>query len=253
MRIFFLLLASYFLLLGQGKTQNPLEDAIFLRQFLEHKENNKSFELLKDSSEKFILTFKNYIDGSELSEEVFGDIINKNPFFCFGSDSCAINLGALVTAKELPHIPSNQYQDQSQNQLLPFPIEPIVDGFSKFLVTRTKEELNTLFFKKLSETFRKNKKIIILFPGTAELLLYIESDIFKYKQFLEDLRYSFNRDLQNLPNNLTYWLLNSRANIDNIYIQDVLHATDMILKGSWDDIFKYLGEDAYIHTFIEKK
>jgi hypothetical protein len=80
----------------------------------------------------------------------------------------------------------------------------IADGFARFLVKRTKEELNVAFFTKFKEAISDStyRDLQTVFPQTYRALLVIGDGIYNYEAYLQTLRESFENDLSNLMTNL---------------------------------------------------
>lgn len=80
----------------------------------------------------------------------------------------------------------------------------LADGFAKFLVKRTKEELNVAFFTKFYEEINKEeyKDARTLFPQTYLTLTAIGNEVYNYQVYINTLRESFEKDLNSLLDNL---------------------------------------------------
>lgn len=78
----------------------------------------------------------------------------------------------------------------------------IVDGLAKFLVKRTKEELNTAFFEKFKATLDSLKDLQTLFPKTTNLLGSIGTEVYNYQKYIQNLRETFKDDIETLYENL---------------------------------------------------
>lgn len=78
------------------------------------------------------------------------------------------------------------------------------DGLAKFIVNRTKQELNIAFFDKFKEVLGDPKYVDLktVFPETYGVLMVIDNQIYNYDNYLQALRGAFDRDLSDLPNNL---------------------------------------------------
>ncbi len=76
----------------------------------------------------------------------------------------------------------------------------IADGFAKFLVKRTKEELNIAFFDKLKKQFGYYPEFRIFFPNAYNVLNTIES--YEYASMLQTMKEAFETDIRLLPVNL---------------------------------------------------
>ncbi|MFM9949731.1 MAG: hypothetical protein ACKV1O_17475 [Saprospiraceae bacterium] len=92
------------------------------------------------------------------------------------------------------------------------PVTGIADGLAKFLVERTKTELNTAFFKRFKEELNsdKYKDLTSLFPATVSLLNVIETDIYQFDHYLNALRQAFEEDLRSIFDHLPAVLDNHR-------------------------------------------
>jgi hypothetical protein len=74
------------------------------------------------------------------------------------------------------------------------------DGIAKFLVERSKEELNVAFFRKFQEFLKKYPEIETVFPSTVSFINVI--DIYNYAAMLPALRSAFQKDLNGFTKNL---------------------------------------------------
>ncbi len=83
-------------------------------------------------------------------------------------------------------------------------VTTIADGLARFLVTRTKEELNVAFFTRFRETLESPRftDICVLFPNTHMLLTAIGSEIYDYNRYIQNLREAFLADLVTLDAHL---------------------------------------------------
>lgn len=80
----------------------------------------------------------------------------------------------------------------------------IADGFAKFIVARTKQELSTAFFNEFKNVLMNPEYVDLrtVFPQTYRALSVIGDEIYMYQAYLQTLRESFENDLANLPSNL---------------------------------------------------
>jgi hypothetical protein len=80
----------------------------------------------------------------------------------------------------------------------------LADGFAKFLVKRSKEELTVSFFSRFYELIKKDeyKDARTLFPQTYATLSAIGDEIYNYQAYINILRESFEKDLNGLLANL---------------------------------------------------
>jgi len=80
----------------------------------------------------------------------------------------------------------------------------LADGLAKFLVERTKEELNAAFFENFKKKINEPgyEDALILFPQTCATLNAIGSQIYNYQAYISALRESFEGDINGLLSNL---------------------------------------------------
>ena len=78
----------------------------------------------------------------------------------------------------------------------------IADGFAKFIVKRTKQELSITFFDKFKEKLKDYPDIQTIFPQTNRALKAIDKEIYMFNAYIQTLRESFEKDLASLPTNL---------------------------------------------------
>jgi hypothetical protein len=80
----------------------------------------------------------------------------------------------------------------------------IADGFAKFLVERTKEELNIAFFERFKKKIHEPgfEDAVILFPQTCSSLDVVGDQIYNYEAYIGALREAFEADINGLLSNL---------------------------------------------------
>lgn len=92
----------------------------------------------------------------------------------------------------------------------------IADGFAKFVVKRTKQELSITFFKKFKDDLGKSKDIQTVFPQTYRALSAIDREIYMFEAYIQTLRESFEKDLASLPSNLPTIIENNKDYFDSM-------------------------------------
>jgi hypothetical protein len=92
----------------------------------------------------------------------------------------------------------------------------IADGFAKFIVKRTKQELSIAFFEKFKQTLDSIKDLQTVFPQTYRALSAIDKDIYMFQAYIQTLRESFEKDLASLPSNLPSIINNHKNFFDNM-------------------------------------
>lgn len=89
----------------------------------------------------------------------------------------------------------------------------VADGFAKFIVERTKQELNVAFFNNFYKALQKPEYADLrsVFPQTYSTLSVIGDQIYMYNAYIQTLRESFDSDLSTLPEHLPSILENHAA------------------------------------------
>ena len=132
----------------------------------------------------------------------------------------------------------------------------IADAFAKFIVKRTKQELNIAFFARFKEFISKYPDLRTVFPQTYNALSIIGDEIYNYTAYIQTLRESFENDLSTLDKNLPTIIdnhpdffnqrpqlavtLNSGSYIAGA-LEDKVHPGDILKDFSTDD--KYWQDD----------
>lgn len=95
-------------------------------------------------------------------------------------------------------------------------VTTIADGFAKFLVKRSKEELSAAFFDRFKRDLEKEeyKDLRTIFPQTYRTLQSIGDDIYMFQAYIQSLRESFEKDLAALLGNLPAILENHSTYFD---------------------------------------
>ncbi|HET6253323.1 MAG TPA: hypothetical protein VFE32_04590 [Puia sp.] len=83
-------------------------------------------------------------------------------------------------------------------------VTSIADGFAKFLVKRTKQELTIAFFSRFKDLLNSPKLVDLrtVFPQTYQALTIIGDEIYNYQGYIQTLRECFEKDLSALLTNL---------------------------------------------------
>ncbi len=195
--------------------QNPYNDAVDLKR---HILNNEFIPDTTNINEVAII-LKPYLVSPPLNATKGNQILallqqqgspNYNSFI-----APYINLSGVQSDlfKELP-IPKS-----SEKKNLPiggFDVTTIADGFAKFIVKRTKQELSIAFFEKFKDELNKYPDIQTIFPQTYIALSAIGDEIYMFEAYIQTLRESFEKDLASLPSNLPTIIENHKDYFDNM-------------------------------------
>ena len=171
---------------NNANSQTAYYDAIYLKSKI-NPETGKII-LHKDVQQLFM----NYYPGT-IEDSINEDLLDLNPFIKGYFASLVIQSG----------IPIN-FNPIKLSSIGGLDVTNIADGFAKFLVKRTKQELNVTFFSRFKEEISKPefKDLQTVFPQTYRTFTIIGDEIYNYEAYLQTLRESFENDLASLTTNL---------------------------------------------------
>lgn len=84
------------------------------------------------------------------------------------------------------------------------PVTNIADGLARFLVKRSKQELNQAFFRKFYMALEDPRFVEfgILYPQTYQVFATADRDVYRYNYFMESMQEAFRVDIKTIPQNL---------------------------------------------------
>ena len=88
-------------------------------------------------------------------------------------------------------------------------VTTVADGIARFLVERTKAELDIYFFEQFRDFLLNNdygKDLKMLFPNTHAMMLLAGKEIYDYQKYLQAFREAFAQDLSSLLVNSHAWV-----------------------------------------------
>lgn len=88
-------------------------------------------------------------------------------------------------------------------------VTTIADGIARFLVERTKAELDVYFFEQFRNFLDRSdygNDLKILFPNTHSIMLLAGKEIYDYQKYLQAFREAFAHDLSSLLGNSNTWI-----------------------------------------------
>ncbi|MBT1688727.1 hypothetical protein [Dawidia soli] len=97
----------------------------------------------------------------------------------------------------------------SVNKIGGLNVTTVADGIARFLVERTKAELDVYFFERFKEFLENTtygNDLKVLFPNTHSVMLVVGSEIYNYQMYLQSLREAFAHDLSALLVNTNRWI-----------------------------------------------
>jgi len=170
-----------------GQDERPYYDAIELARLFNKYQKQSPPVKIPLSDPNVIAILESYFKNStDLDAEINSHPLLKDYFSSGGNAS--INSTSLLNTRV------------GVSSLGALDVSTLADGFAKFLVKRTKEELNAAFFNKFYDLISKPeyKDAQLLFPFTYGMLQAIGSEIYNYEAYLNGLREAFEKDLHSL-------------------------------------------------------
>lgn len=224
--------------------QSAFLDAQKLSHYFTFNEDLNILELKPTSDfdrERIVATLRNYCPDAFVQQVEDMLVVNlegcfeENPFILAddnfqGLSSMSISSSVIAPRPEM----ENQVPDRGGSgggSLM----TNIADGLARFVVKRTKEELNAAFFNKLREAMADQVEFQVLFPTTYELSVNaIGEQIFHYNAYIEALREGFLRDMKALPLNTRSYVSDSdllKKEESRLLVEDFLHLTQYLVDG----------------------
>lgn len=121
------------------------------------------------------------------------------------------------------------------------------DGLAKFIATRTKQELTNAFFRRFKSDLDNFPVLDTLFPATGLLLRRIDTDIYFFDKYIDDLRIHFIKDLERLPTGLRELVVADRSRLrpgERLWMADLLQVSQLFLDGfGVKESLAYLASD----------
>lgn len=166
--------------------QTPYYDALLLDKKSE--ENTISADYLKLLSPYFGYDFEEYKKNDNLTSltNLINLKIKNNPFLKDYKISTALGSAKYKSV------------DNILSSIGGLDVTNIADGLAKFMVERTKQELNAYFFEEFKTQLENSVELQTLFPQTALHLSAIGKEIYNYNAYIQGLRESFEFDLSNI-------------------------------------------------------
>lgn len=169
--------------------QSEYYNAITLRKNLTNQNTFKNNEEVLSILKHY---FKN-VDSTYDSPDFDNDAdIQNNPFINdFKLAGRALDTKSIISLFELSKVATS---------IGGLDVAKFADGLAKFLVERSKEELNVAFFRRFQEFIDKYPELQVLFPTTSDFLQNIYS--YQYAAMLPALKAAFEKDLNAYCSNL---------------------------------------------------
>lgn len=188
-------------------TGNIMEDALLLEKYKDGTNLKLVVDILSTHANK-------QIDGSDVNNVLAEYGANKNKYMAeYITQTWRKNSLMPISHSSGENIKGNISNISSM--VGGIDITNIADGFARFIVKRTKEELSITFFEKFKTELDDNPNIRTVFPQTYKSLSVIDKEIYMFKAYIQTLREAFESDLSNLPENLPTIIDNNPVFFDN--------------------------------------
>ena len=192
------------LLINAGQSQNPYYDAKKLAGYVEAGKFIIPGSTLDSVAQKVKMKeycdiINKYYDNKfKTSKEIHQGVgtygqVDYNPFIgpflspgSVKSNSSPVSLGAMASS--------------AFSSIGGIDVTNFADGLAKFLVERSKEELNVAFFRNFQNLLTRYPEVKIIFPNTSEFLGIINA--YQYAAMIPALRAAFQKDLNSIGTNL---------------------------------------------------
>jgi len=186
-----LILLTVLLVAYNGFGQNVFYDALVLRQNIV---NDTVFK--KNTLAIFAQYFGKNLDITALKNDEQAYIRNFNLEFQANPFLKRFKIQEGGIKGEISFASSGQFLSSAGN----LNVTNFADGLAKFLVARSKEELNVAFFSKFKDYLNKYTEVQIIFPTTYNFLDQIYS--YQYAAMLPALKSAFQKDFNAFGKNL---------------------------------------------------
>ncbi|MFN0033858.1 MAG: hypothetical protein ACKVUS_02250 [Saprospiraceae bacterium] len=124
-----------------------------------------------------------------------------------------------------------------------FSVAGFADGVARFLVKRTKQELSQAFFADFKRAVEKDTFLRIFCPATKQQMLFIDTEVYQFHNYLEGIREAFITDMTALPGNTELYMRDNYADKEAGKISiDLLHLAQQMVDGEPPiDMIDYLA------------
>lgn len=169
-----IILVSFFFSIGMAYTQNVFDDAVYFKSMGSFSGNDFSISLTEEGKSRISYYAEN-------QSEISGIPLFKGKI--------------TFTGEEQSFQPWGSFTPKSLGGM---DVTNLAVGLSDFLIERAKTELNTAFFKQLKNELNTSE-LKVLFQNTVNILNVIDTDIYQYSLYLNNLKIAFEQDIQALP------------------------------------------------------
>lgn len=192
------------LLFPKAYSQIAYNDAVELRSMVV----NGKFDVSGTNESKLVAILSNYVNKTEndkynlddIKSEIGEPLDPKNPYLSQFMPNNGQTIANVTGIKSFLGSVGNT------------PVTNFADGLAKFLVNRTKKELQAAFFDRFIEDLKKDefKDIQTLFPATFLVVKRLPIDVYNYEPYILELREAFGKDLQIILPNIEYVIKNGK-------------------------------------------
>lgn len=183
-------MCAFFMIISHAFSQIAFDDAIKLKQLNPVTFDGKLKFKFNDTIQlqRILANYSSSKKYKELAVEFIG-----NPFFTLPKSADQSVDG---NSTELEQFKTGAFKKGISG----LSVSNIADGLAKFLVKRTKEELNVAFFRKFKDVLENYPEFETLFPKTHNFISFIEEQ--NYASMLQVLKQAFEDDMKTLIGNI---------------------------------------------------
>lgn len=223
-----LVFLGYFSLLCLVHTQSLIDDALALKPYFAPSGNRLALvNVSPEDAQKVANILARYTDKKDI-ELAF----EENIFF---------------STERVPNADIRMLGDAAKGASPSSFVTYFADGLAKFIATRTKQELTNAFFRRFKSDLDNFPVLDTLFPATGLLLRRIDTDIYFFDKYIDDLRVHFVKDLERLPMGLRELVVADRSRLrpaERLWMADLLQVSQMFLDGfGVKESLDYLASD----------
>lgn len=223
-----LVFLGYFSLLCLVHTQSLIDDALALKPYFAPSGNRLALlNVSPEDAQKVANILARYTDQKDI-ELAF----EENIFF---------------STERVPNADIRMLGDAVKGASPSSFVTYFADGLAKFIATRTKQELTNAFFRRFKSDLDNFPVLDTLFPATGLLLRRIDTDIYFFDKYIDDLRVHFVKDLERLPMGLRELVVADRSRLrpaERLWMADLLQVSQLFLDGfGVKESLDYLASD----------
>ena len=227
-----LLIVFSFFAICRSHGQNAYQDALEIQSLSWEYDSIDNIYVMTDTVAGNIMklndVLNNYFHKDATPNQKKEALIN-NPFFKIPESQI------MSLSEEAQELLNTSTISKSISSIGNLNVTNLADGFAKFIVERTKQELSITFFEKFKEELDEYEDLKSIFPQTYRSLKAIDNEIYMFNAYIQTLRESFEKDLSQLPAHLPEVIDNNKEYFDKNKGLEAVLSSCFYLIGSIQD------------------